>query len=94
MRVLINKTGKSDDDFRRDAETKLDLELFPELSNRSTSHQSDIRTYQSEPIKTSISPILSDASEQSLSLSCATYFERKTLVNSTYCSRSNHQSPV
>ena len=80
MKELVNKTGKSDDDFRRDAQTKLDLELFPELSNPSVSHQSDIKTISpSEPIKTSISPLLSDASEQSLSLSSATYFERKKI---------------
>ena len=80
MKELVNKTGKSDNDFRRDAQTKLDLELFPELSNPSVSHQSDIKTISpSEPIKTSISPLLSDASEQSLSSSSATYFERKKI---------------
>ena len=33
MRELVNKTGKLDDDFRRDGHTNLDLELFPDLSN-------------------------------------------------------------
>ena len=31
MRELIKQTGKSDDDFKKDAQTKLGLELFPEL---------------------------------------------------------------
>ena len=44
MKELIELTGKSDDDFRRDAQTKLGLELFPELSDHSSLNQSDIKT--------------------------------------------------
>ncbi len=58
MKELIQLTGKSDDDFRRDAQTKLGLELFPELSDHSSLNQSDINTTAiPEPIKTSISPL-------------------------------------
>ena len=58
MKELIEVTGKSDDDFRRDAQTKLGLELFPELSDHSSLNQIDIKTTAiPEPIKTSISPL-------------------------------------
>ena len=30
---LIEETGRSDDDFRRDVDEKLGLELFPEIAN-------------------------------------------------------------
>ena len=62
MKELIELTGKSDDDFRRDAQTKLGLELFPELSDHSSLNQSDIKTTAiPEPIKTSISPLKNNA---------------------------------
>ena len=74
MRELINQTGKTDEDFKRDAQTKLGLELFPELSDLPVLNQSNTKTITvSEPIKTSISPLPSSASEDSLSLSSATY---------------------
>ena len=80
MRELINQTGKTDDDFRRDAQTKLGLELFPELSDLPVLNQSNTKTITvSEPIKTSISPLSNSASDQSLSLSSATYFQRKKI---------------
>ena len=41
MRELVDKTGKTDDQFRRDAELKLRLELFPELSELSDSMLSE-----------------------------------------------------
>jgi integrase len=41
MRELVDKTGKTDDQFRRDAELKLGLELFPELSELSDSMLSE-----------------------------------------------------
>ena len=44
MRELINQTGKSDDDFKRDAQTKLGLELFPELSDHPVLSQSNTKT--------------------------------------------------
>ena len=34
IRSLINETGRTDDDFRREVEENLKLELFPELSNQ------------------------------------------------------------
>ena len=33
IRELVSKTGKSDDDFRRDFDSKIGLDLFPELSD-------------------------------------------------------------
>ena len=32
MKDLVNKTGKTDDQFRRDAEVKLGIPLFPDVS--------------------------------------------------------------
>ena len=32
MRELVNETGKKDDQFRRDAEVKLGMPLFPDMS--------------------------------------------------------------
>ena len=53
MRELINQTGKSDDDFRRDAQTKLGLELFPELSDLPVLNQTNTKTITvSEPTST------------------------------------------
>ena len=69
MRELVNNTGKTDDDFRRDAQTKLGLELFPELSDLPVLNQINTKTTTvSEPIKTTISPLLSDASDEILSI--------------------------
>ena len=44
MRELINQTGKTDEDFKRDAQTKLGLELFPELSDLPVLNQSNTKT--------------------------------------------------
>ena len=33
IKELVLKTGKSDDDFRKDFDSKFRLDLFPELSN-------------------------------------------------------------
>ena len=44
MRELINQTGNSDDDFKRDAQTKLGLELFPELSDHPVLNQTNTKT--------------------------------------------------
>ncbi len=80
MRELIKQTGKSDDDFKRDAQTKLGLELFPELSNDPVLNQTNTKTITvSEPTKTSISPLSSHASDEILSVSASTYFQRKKI---------------
>ena len=34
IKELINNTGKSDDDFRREVDEKLNMNLFPELSEK------------------------------------------------------------
>ena len=80
MRELINQTGKSDDDFRRDAQTKLGLELFPELSDLPVLNQTNTKTITvSEPTRTSISPLSSHVSDEILSESASTYFQRKMI---------------
>ena len=43
-RNLINETGKTDDDFRREVDEKLKVELFPELSNQPTQHVLSVPT--------------------------------------------------
>ena len=80
MRELIKQTGKSDDDFKKDAQTKLGLELFPELSDHPVLNQTNTKTITvSEPTKTSISPLSSHASDEILSVSASTYFQRKKI---------------
>ena len=80
MRELIDVTGKSDDDFRRDAQRNLGLELFPELSDQTLLNQSDIKTRTvQEPIKTSISAIPINTSGECLSLCSEKYLERKRI---------------
>ncbi|MCH2392440.1 MAG: hypothetical protein MK238_07910, partial [Nitrospinales bacterium] len=35
MRELVNQTGKTDDDFRKSAQQKIGMDLFPELQETS-----------------------------------------------------------
>jgi len=48
MRSLINETGRTDDDFKREVEEKLKVELFPELKDKSTPV---IENFSPEPIQ-------------------------------------------
>ena len=74
MRELVDETGKTDDDFRRDAELKLGLELFPDLSKHSESMPKEsIHKQTPELVSTD-----SDA-EETLSDSSTRFFERKRL---------------
>ena len=45
-RSLLKKSGRSDDDFRREIERKLNLELFPELKSVPNLEMEDSRTTQ------------------------------------------------
>ena len=46
IRSLINETGRTDDDFQREVEEKLKVELFPELKEKLTPV---IENYAPEP---------------------------------------------
>ena len=53
IRSLINETGRTDDDFRREVEENLKLELFPELSNQLSQQVLSVPTPTSTEIETS-----------------------------------------
>jgi integrase len=64
IRSLINETGRTDDDFRREVEENLKLELFPELQEQSTTQiptvsnpsqvKEQLSTHQSTPLSVGI----------------------------------------
>ena len=72
IKDLINQTGRSDDDFRRDVDEKLKMELFPELRGVPTSPQThaisspmvedavQLTSLQSTPISKGIELFLED----------------------------------
>ncbi len=49
---LINETGRTDDDFRREVQEKLKISLFPELSNQPTPQVLSVTTPTSTEIET------------------------------------------
>jgi len=53
IRSLIKETGRTDDDFRREVEENLKLELFPELSNQLSQQVLSVPTPTSTEIETS-----------------------------------------
>ena len=64
IRSLIKETGRTDDDFRREVEENLKLELFPELQEQSTTQiptvsnpsqvKEQLSTHQSTPLSVGI----------------------------------------
>ena len=64
IRSLINETGRTDNDFRREVEENLKLELFPELQEQSTTQiptvsnpsqvKEQLSTHQSTPLSVGI----------------------------------------
>ena len=48
MRSLINETGRTDDDFRREVEEKLKVELFSELKENLTPESDPVQPHQVE----------------------------------------------
>mgnify|MGYP003332692645 FL=1 len=56
MKDLINQTGRSDDDFRKEVDEKLKMELFPELNGVTTSTQIPVN---STPIVKDVVPLTS-----------------------------------
>ena len=102
MRELVEKTGKTDDQFRRDAEVKLGMPLFPDMSwmpedapkfpvnpNPSESTQ----TVQT-PVKTTIAPILQKKTGETLSVSSKRYFDRKRVAGRRVKSITSDESIV
>ena len=47
-RNLVNETGRTDDDFRKEVEEKLKVHLFPELKEQPTPQVSSVSTTSSE----------------------------------------------
>ena len=60
MRNLIQETGRDDDDFRREVDKKLRMDLFPELQKQSSSekivHEKEIDTLQTTELPVFSSP--------------------------------------
>ena len=75
MRELVEKTGKTDDQFRKDAELEFGIELFPDISN----HTESTQTAQT-PVKTTIAPVLQKNTGETLSVSSKRYFDRKSVA--------------
>ena len=57
IRSLINETGRTDDDFRREVEENLKLELFPELQEQSTTQIPTVSNPSQVKEQLSTSPI-------------------------------------
>ena len=74
MKELVNQTGRTDDQFRRDAELKLGMGLFPDISN-----QSEFTQTVQTPVKTTIAPIHQKDSGETLVVTLKRYIDRKRL---------------
>ena len=74
MQELVNQTGKTDDQFRRDAELKLGMELFPDIQNHSESPQ----TVQI-PVKTSVAPLLDKKTSEGIQITLQRYLDWKRM---------------
>ena len=102
MRELVEKTGKTDDQFRRDAEVKLGMPLFPDMSwmpedapkfpvNPNPSESTQI---VQTPVKTTIAPILQKNTGETLSVSSKRYFDRKRVAGRRVKSITSDESIV
>ena len=92
IRSLINETGKTDDDFRREVEQKLKIELFPELTNtsgmdkknafaRRTHLQPVIENYAPEPLQPyQVQQTLSPHQSTPLSVGIKNYLDEKLSI--------------
>jgi len=79
IRELVSKTGKSDDDFRMDFDSKIGLDLFPELSD---SLELTEMLLKDQPPNISTSPIdlpYLPIAGGLLSSNAKTFFERKRI---------------
>ena len=81
MRDLIEVSGKTDDDFRRDAQTKLGLELFPELSTNPPLPEIVSEPIQttSEPIKTTVASVPTKESDADILVTIQRYLDWKRM---------------
>ena len=73
IRNLINETGRTDDDFRREVEGKLKISLFPELSEQTTPVVSTVST----PISTQQQEPLTSHQSTPLSVGIENYIDEK-----------------
>ena len=77
MRELVNQTGKSDDDFRKSAEQKLGIELFPELQESSIE---DFRKgFQTNLLKTKSVEVNNSVAGKKISEYAGLFYDRKRL---------------
>ena len=78
MKDLGNKTGKTDDQFRRDAEVKLGIPLFPDVSwNLADDPKFDSTKRESELIHETERP---QHDSETLSDCSSRYFDRKKIA--------------
>ena len=74
MQELVNQTEKTDNQFRRDAELKLGMELFPDFQNHSQSPQ----TVQI-PVKTTVAPLLDKKTSEGFQITLQRYLDWKRM---------------
>ena len=92
MKDLVNKTGKTDDQFRRDAEVKLGIPLFPDVSwNLADAPKFDSTKRESELIHETERP---QHDSETLSDCSSRYFDRKKIAGVRLKSISSDQSIV
>ena len=88
IRSLINETGRTDDDFRREVEENLKLELFPELSNQPTPQVLSVPTPTSTEIETSNQ--LTEHQNTPLSVVIEKYIDEKGSIRTTSVKEIRH----
>ena len=78
MRELVNQTGKTDDDFRKRAQEKIGMDLFPELLE--TSIEDFRKSVQQNVFKTkSVEVKYNSVAGGNLSSNAKTYLDRKQI---------------
>jgi len=88
IRSLIKETGRTDDDFRREVEENLKLELFPELSNQPTPQVLSVPTPTSTEIETSNQ--LTEHQNTPLSVVIEKYIDEKGSIRTTSVKEIRH----
>jgi integrase len=92
IRSLIKETGRTDDDFRREVEENLKLELFPELSNQLSQQVLSVPTPTSTEIETSNQ--LNDHQNTPLSVVIEKYIEEKGSIRTTSVKEIRHSLTI
>ena len=88
IRSLIKETGRTDDDFRREVEENLKLELFPELSNQLSQQVLSVPTPTSTEIDTTNH--LNDHQNSPLSVVIEKYIDEKGSIRTTSVKEIRH----